>query len=287
LIEGRRLFANHLMAIHSYACSGHDTPHGSEEGNSWYEIVLPRHGLYVYRLGKRELVANTNNACLIDADRSYRVHHPNGGQDATTIVSLGRRAFRQLLASFDPEAADCAEARLRFPTNQIGISPGLAFHHHRLLALAADSGDALLIEESAVGLCLEIARQSLGAARREPRGHRPQSADYYKERVSAVMIYLGGQCARPVSLTELSRVAAMSPFHLSRIFRAVAGLPIHRYLTHLRLTQTLERLRTGDENLTQIALDAGFSSHSHYTAAVRMAFGKTPSELRQSLRGRR
>jgi len=38
------------------------------------------------------------------------------------------------------------------------------------------------------------------------------------------------------------------------------------------------------DDLTMLALDTGFSSHSHFTAAFRRAFGCTPSQFRMSTR---
>jgi AraC-like DNA-binding protein len=52
---------------------------------------------------------------------------------------------------------------------------------------------------------------------------------------------------------------------------------LHAYRTELRLRHALERLLERREHITQIALDLGFSSHSHFTAAFRRAFGLTPS----------
>jgi AraC-like DNA-binding protein len=41
------------------------------------------------------------------------------------------------------------------------------------------------------------------------------------------------------------------------------------------------------DDLTLLALDCGFSSHSHFSAAFSRAFGITPSRLRRQLRGER
>ena len=60
-------------------------------------------------------------------------------------------------------------------------------------------------------------------------------------------------------------------------------MPIHRYLVQLRLARALVELpHTND--LTMLALDLGFSSHSHFTAAFRRAFGSPPSVFRESTR---
>ena len=51
------------------------------------------------------------------------------------------------------------------------------------------------------------------------------------------------------------------------------------YRQSLRLRMALERLR-GNEDLTTIALDLGYSSHSHFTMAFRREYGLTPSAYR-------
>jgi AraC-like DNA-binding protein len=37
------------------------------------------------------------------------------------------------------------------------------------------------------------------------------------------------------------------------------------------------------DDLTRLSLDLGFSSHSHFTAAFRQAYGRTPAEFQRSV----
>ena len=64
---------------------------------------------------------------------------------------------------------------------------------------------------------------------------------------------------------------------LCRLFRRHTGMTLHEYRTELRLRDALDRLASRRGDLTRIALDLGFSSHSHFTAAFRRAFGMTPT----------
>ena len=54
----------------------------------------------------------------------------------------------------------------------------------------------------------------------------------------------------------------------------------------LRLGRALVELPNATD-LTTLAFDLGFSSHSHFAAAFRRAFGCTPSHFRESTRSRR
>ena len=62
-----------------------------------------------------------------------------------------------------------------------------------------------------------------------------------------------------------------------------AATELHAYRDQLRLQGALPRLAAG-EDITRVALDLGYSSHSHFTWAFRRRFGVPPSSVR---RGRR
>jgi AraC-like DNA-binding protein len=54
---------------------------------------------------------------------------------------------------------------------------------------------------------------------------------------------------------------------------------VHRHLTVLRLRAALPLLRERPRDLAGLALELGFSSHSHFTGAFRRDYGLTPSQL--------
>jgi AraC-like DNA-binding protein len=58
----------------------------------------------------------------------------------------------------------------------------------------------------------------------------------------------------------------------------VEGLPLYRYHLRLRLARALD-LIAEREDLSDLAQDLGFSSHSHFSAAFRQAYGISPSEF--------
>jgi AraC family transcriptional regulator len=82
--------------------------------------------------------------------------------------------------------------------------------------------------------------------------------------------------AERLTLEAIARLCKTSPFHASRVFRAVTGETIHRRLTRVRLWSALFQLHRGGRP-SQIALATGFSSHSHFTSAFRTALGIAPS----------
>jgi AraC-like DNA-binding protein len=101
------------------------------------------------------------------------------------------------------------------------------------------------------------------------------------EAIERVREALAADPAAPVSLRVLAVHAGLSPFQLCRAFRRQTGLTLTAYRNELRLRQSLERVASGEE-LTGVALDLGFSSHSHFSSAFRRCFGTTPSVFRRA-----
>jgi AraC-like DNA-binding protein len=89
-----------------------------------------------------------------------------------------------------------------------------------------------------------------------------------------------------VPLRELARAVACSPWHLSKVFRSSMGLTLTQYRTQVRVAQALVRLRGGERSLAMLAVDLGFSHHSHFTAAFVRIMGAQPSLMSTRFRQR-
>ena len=61
-------------------------------------------------------------------------------------------------------------------------------------------------------------------------------------------------------------------------------MTIAEYRTHLRVRAAIERLLAGADDLSTIAADCGFASHSHLTDTFRRTLGTPPSRLRTAAR---
>jgi len=87
-----------------------------------------------------------------------------------------------------------------------------------------------------------------------------------------------------LSLQTLANESGYSRVHFVRMFRAATGYSPHNYLLNLRLERARELLRNPSMSLIDIALDCGFSSHSHMSRLFHKLVGVTPSAYRRSLR---
>jgi len=129
----------------------------------------------------------------------------------------------------------------------------------------------------AESLALTLVQRALG-----PRTAHATGASFGKQRlVDRAKLALASDLARRWTLAEIAAEVRVSPVYLTQVFQQVEGLPLYRYQLRLRLARALDLLADYDD-LTTLSLDLGFSSHSHFTAAFRQLYGRSPSEFRHS-----
>lgn len=129
----------------------------------------------------------------------------------------------------------------------------------------------------AEGLTLTLVLRALG-----PRTSHAAAASVGRRRlVDRVKVALAGDLSRRWTLSDIAAEVRGSPVYLTQIFQQVEGVPLYRYQLRLRLARALDLLAQYDD-LTALSLDLGFSSHSHFSAAFREAYGRSPSEFRRS-----
>jgi AraC-like DNA-binding protein len=87
-----------------------------------------------------------------------------------------------------------------------------------------------------------------------------------------------------LSIREVAREAAMSPFHFIRRFEAVFGETPHQFRIHSRLERARHLLALGDDSVTDVCMEVGFSSLGSFSALFSRRFGASPSAYRRQIR---
>lgn len=85
-------------------------------------------------------------------------------------------------------------------------------------------------------------------------------------------------------LMDVGQALGVSPVHLTEVFRQVEGTPFYRYALQQRLERAVRLLPGYRGDLSALALELDFASHSHFTTAFRRAFGCTPAAFRERAR---
>nr|WP_242533212.1 helix-turn-helix domain-containing protein [Niveibacterium umoris] len=85
-----------------------------------------------------------------------------------------------------------------------------------------------------------------------------------------------------MSLADLAAAADYSPFHLHRVFGALAGVPLMSYVRNRRLDESVVDLLNDRGSVLDLAIRYGFGFEQSFTRAFSRRFGTTPARFRRS-----
>jgi AraC family transcriptional regulator len=103
-------------------------------------------------------------------------------------------------------------------------------------------------------------------------------------RLQRVIDYIAAHLDQDIGLPDLAAIAGLSPHHFSDAFKVSTGMPPHHYLIDQRIRRAKELLLGTDRPVTEIALEVGFASHSHFTDQFRKRTNTTPMRYRMDRR---
>ncbi|HEY5194838.1 MAG TPA: helix-turn-helix transcriptional regulator [Solirubrobacteraceae bacterium] len=238
----------------------------AEEQTTGHTIVFVRRGCFVRSADGVESVLDPTVAYCMNAGAEQRYDHPgDDGDDCTSLV-----LHPDLIASL-------WGGEQRLPSIPLHTSPEIDLEHRLLLSASREGTDPHELVERALVLAASTLQQN---DPRQVNSGRPTTRARSAAAEGAREI-LAGNPER--SLLDLARELAVSPHHLSRVFRSVTGHTISRHRMRLRARAALERLADGDQDLARLAADLGFADQSHLCRVIRRETGSTPAALRNAL----
>jgi AraC-like DNA-binding protein len=251
-------------------------------------IAFPRQAVWIHREDTAPFVADASVATVYSPGVAYERHRlsPAGG-DADWF-GLSESMAREIVGALAPAMAE-GDQPLPFFRAPV---PTALYHAQRRLfeSLQSSSLSAVAVEEQGIFIARAILSSALAAETRSAvpansassavnvvsRPPSPAARDL-AEHAKALIL---GRLDSNTSVTDLAAALDVSPFHLCRTFRAVTGFTLHGYRRELRLRHALELVPQRRGHLSSLALELGFHSHAHFTAAYRAAFGAAPTAER-------
>jgi len=284
-LQPARLHSSESVVIFDVACRPHDHGLGAEEFCAADQIVFPRRGVFVRHVAGEDVVADANHALFFARGETHRVSHPARCGDDCTVFAFAPALVRDCVLAQHPQLAG-DEQRL-LTTSHVTIDPRVYLLQARLRQVCLQHAqDMLAIDEAALAL-LEALVTRANAAHSAAGPRRAATTELHREQSRRTKLFLASTFHQPLALDDVARAVHCSVYHLARVFRRETGLSIHQYRHRLRLRASLERLLSGANDLSELAQELGFSSHSHFSDAFRAAFGLAPSACRRAVNGRR
>ncbi len=281
----RSLYASPIVSVRDYCCRARRGGPEAEECSAGNDVVLMRRGAFAKHFGRQTVTADVNQAVFFSKGSTYRVSHPADCGDRGSVFSVAPHVLNDIVRELDPTIDEHPERPFPFIASPCDAS--IFWRRHEFvsrLETAQSDVDPLGVDATALELVGDVLQSAI-VRHGLPKKRRRKGTDAaHVDRAEAAKCYLAHRLGQRITLDDVARAVHASPFHLARVFRQRTGLPLHRYLTRLRLRASIERLSDGASDLTALALELGFSSHSHFSDAFRREFGRSPSEVRRGSR---
>jgi AraC-like DNA-binding protein len=271
------LYTGGLIRIGTFRCSPESPDYRDSGPIQDFNVVFPRGAWYIQHEGQPPFLASPLVAPVYNDGQRYERRALERGVEARSdwIAITDRAEVAEMVSAYDPAAADRPDRPLPF---RCAPASRRAYWRQRWLLvrlLAAPPLDRLRVEEEAMAIFSDVVREGFSTA---PLRQPPTPSD--RELFEAARATIARLYRQPLELAVLSAELGISVSRLCRAFRR-HGSSVHRTILDLRLRAALEAVLEGESDLTTVALDLGFSSHSHFTAAFRSAYRMTPSQARR------
>ena len=242
-------------------------------------VAFPRRSVWIRHAGKRPFLADPSVATIYNQGQEYTRSVVSEDGDRSEWFAVSPTLAREIAAEIDPRSQDHPDRPFLKPYAPIDSS---LYLRQRLLFSRIERGlvDPLEAEQSIIELVATVIGCAHGSV---PAPRHVRAAESHHDLVQRARALLAGSMSHRFSLGELARALSVSEFHLCRVFREQTGLTLHEFQTELRLRCGLELLADTRLDISRIAMELGFSSHSHFSDTLRRRFSRTPTSIRRSL----
>ncbi|HEY6927736.1 MAG TPA: AraC family transcriptional regulator [Steroidobacteraceae bacterium] len=259
-------------------CSSGPKDRPFEERHTWASVAVVLSGSFSYGNDLGRNLLTPGSLLLGGPGGCFTCGHEHGEGDRCL-------AFHFEPSFFEGIAAAAGARGMDFGLNSLPALRGLAPLVARSV-VAAQEADSARRPEASEGSTPstsfeELALELAGAALNESAGYRPQPISRRDERrVGAVARFMEERFVEPCALSDLARLAGLSPYHFLRVFRATTGLTPHQHLLRTRLRAAASNLARSMAPVTEIALAAGFEDLSNFTRTFRAEYRLSPLQYR-------
>jgi len=99
--------------------------------------------------------------------------------------------------------------------------------------------------------------------------------------VREALSLLDARLTEPLDLHDLAEDVGCAPHYLSRLVKQGTGKTLSLHLRSFRIEKAASLLASNRYNITEVALEVGYQSLSHFSKAFAQEKGMTPSEFQK------
>jgi AraC-like DNA-binding protein len=243
-------------------CSSGPQDRPFEERHDWVPVAVVLAGSFTYGNEHGRTLLTPGSLLLGNAGDCFTCGHEHGEGDRCLSFHFEPAFFEEITAS-------AGARRMGFSRNSLPALRSLA----PLVARATIASRGNVTRSTFEELALELAGAALCAS---SENRLPRISKRDERRVTAIARVMEERFADRCALSDLARLAGLSPFHFLRVFRATTGLTPHQHLLRTRLRAAASNLACSDASVTDIALSVGFEDLSNFTRSFRAEYHLSP-----------
>lgn len=100
--------------------------------------------------------------------------------------------------------------------------------------------------------------------------------------VEQAVTFIRNRYGGAIGLTDTAQHCAVSPEHLSRVFKKETGFGFNEYLNLYRLQKAESLLKSGQaRSISRLAIECGFSDSNYFSKMYKATYGVSPSQTKK------
>ncbi len=259
------------------ACCAHELYNYRYHWHNYeYEIDILLKGKAEYCCGQNTYYLEENDVIFVNP----KVWHASFAREENSkalVIRFSDSAFKNFLKKdehliFDLPPSDSS-------TRDSAIYRRLRYYASMLLtSMDGDSPFQKLTAKASFEMLLSTLCES------GPRTVKPADVNKRsRETMSRMIKFIEQHYMEKLSLDDIGQYTHYNRTYVSTLFKNTVGINFHDYLTKVRLSNAIFQLAVTDKNMTQIAVDCGFSDLKTFNHRFREIFGYLPAEYKQRL----
>ncbi len=274
--EARPIAAGEGWRVLDIVCTHGPSDRPFEEHFPAMSIALVLAGGFVCRTGRGTSLMSPGSLMLGNSGSPFECSHEYGEGDRCLSFQFAPALFEQIAHDVGANRAIFDSDRIP-PLRELAPVIARASTAVKQAAQSANGSFANSLEEIALALAGRVISMVSDRLARLGNNETRDGA-----RIARVLREMATASAQLISIHDLAREAGLSRYHFLRTFKRTTGVTPHQWLLRTRLRNAAERLLTGQEPITEIALDVGFDDLSNFIRSFRAEFGVSPRRYRAS-----
>jgi AraC-like DNA-binding protein len=224
-------------------------------------------GARIISYGGSSTVIPTNGLFVLNPGISHSCKPGDAQGHSYRIICVNPEVLQTIAAQIDEK-----DQPVPYFPDSLLADKELAMRTSQFLTLVEQPGSLLARESALLSLLSQLMLRHGDKPPQLCRAGLPAATH------KRVCDFIGVHYTESLSLTQLSQVAGLSPFHFQRLFLKNTGISPHEYLAQFRIRKARELLLQG-RTLADVALDTGFVDQSHFTRSFKRIVGIPPGRF--------